>query len=1771
MRSRKSLLRLTVIALVALTVLFAFAASAFAAPAPSDIYVDAWVGDDLLGDGSAGSPYRTIGHGVYMSGPGSTVHVGGGIYLECVDLPSNISVVGAGAGTTFVVPETTDSVFSMYEVSNVTVEGITFSGATAELGACIRVDYCDSISIDYCVFENSDAEYGAGIYLYDSAVSIYECGFGDLTSYEGSGVYVTGVSQVDVEDSHFYRCASEGDGGAFFYDIVDHSCAAYLSNCQFVDCSGEDGGAVDVDNDGYSGAFEMYGCYFRGNDSLYDSGAADVEAIDPWIEDCEFYDNECGVDQAGGSGGALWVGNTEGGTVTDNFFSGNYSRYEGGALSVENSMDIEITDNQFYENSADAEGGALYFDAVDNAWVEDNYFESNSSREDGGALAAGYSYFDVEYCDFYDNEAQFGGAVSVWDCNVDFYECDLEGNAAIEDGGAMSVFAWGYDRWVDVNDSYITSNTAGGDGGGIYFEAQDEYNGMGLEYTDFYRNTATGSGGGIFFEGYDYGDSLHLDDCTLEENAALEGDGGGLYAANVDSDLCLWDNEYDGNTAAWSGGGVFAMSSDGCGSQDEYFTGNRAAYGAGMYVSDGYMEIDDDDFESNYAFVPEGGEGGGDGGAIYATNYAYVACDSSGFLLNEAEGTGGAICDWTTNPSTHWTNGVYELNSASSGTAATTYGASTFAFNTYYSNYLRDGEWGPTIYSADPFSRGASIITNSIFEGNNASEDVDGFAGTPPTYSYTYEIGAGNIAPDWPGAMLVDDGYGHLRLSPGSMCIDAGSPAYYALGWDHDDNSRPVDRNGDEVAQYDMGAFELAAPAAPYSWDGWFDTSEDVPLDLSRVLVEFARDPNGDPLTFSMATGPSNGLAVVLPNGSFIYAPKAEFSGSDAFTFRAYDGTSYSETSTIYVQVYAVNDAPEALNDEFDVNEDSSAYLDILANDTDPDAEWLDGEILEGPSHGTVEMSEGEAYYTPEAGYVGSDEFTYRAYDGESYSETALVSVNVLNVNDAPVAVEDTATVVEDGSVIIEVLANDSDADGDAVGLAAVNGSANGSLEALADGTILFTPYPDFNGSTSFTYSATDGILNSEPATVTVEVTPVNDAPSSGTNYYSCDEDGQIVVNAPGVLENDSDIDGDVLSARLDSEPGNGTVQWSGDGSFVYTPNANVTGHFHMYYSAFDGQAYSPSRYVCLNVGAVNDAPTVTDDDASCDEDGSTSLNVLGNDSDVDGNELTAELKTDPANGTVTLAANGDAVYTPAEDWSGTDTFTYRAYDGTEYSVIGVVTVVVAPVNDAPAAAPESYEVDENTLLTVEAPGVLANDSDIDGDALSTSLETDPAGGELNLAADGGFTYMPDPGFYGEDTFEYYANDGDAYSQLVTVTITVNDTTAPVTGSDAVALYSDVATITLSPTDSGSGVAHTYYSLDGAVPVEGTVIEAFVLGDHSVSFWSEDNAGNVEEAVFVEFTIESAGTAFGEISGESRYETAVEASKDAFAKGSECVLVATGEMWPDALGSAALAGVSDAPILLTQRADLPAEVAAEIERLDATRAYVVGGTGAVSEAVVLELEALGLDVTRLGGADRYATARIVAEEVAAVAGDSFDDTCFVATGAGFPDSLAAGPLSAKTGWPLMLAGADGLDDEALVALVDMGIKNVIILGGNAAVPAAVETELNVAFGNSNVSRISGSDRYATAVEVARYGVAECGLAFDGMAIATGQTFPDALAAGPMQAKAGSVLVCTPSTYLHDSVRLLLIGQRAMINDVRFVGGTAAVSMPVRNAVADALR
>ncbi len=289
---------------------------------------------------------------------------------------------------------------------------------------------------------------------------------------------------------------------------------------------------------------------------------------------------------------------------------------------------------------------------------------------------------------------------------------------------------------------------------------------------------------------------------------------------------------------------------------------------------------------------------------------------------------------------------------------------------------------------------------------------------------------------------------------------------------------------------------------------------------------------------------------------------------------------------------------------------------------------------------------------------------------------------------------------------------------------------------------------------------------------------PPNSPPTAVDDGYTAVIGEALVVAPPGVLGNDSDADGDALTAVLVQAPAEGSLELAADGGFTYTPAPEATGTFEFTYAAFDGEAESAPATVTLTVlAAPNQPPVATADEYTVEEDGVLTVaapGVLGNDSDPEGGELTAILAADVAHGTLALAADGAFTYTPEPDFNGEDGFSYRASDGIDSSDPVAVTLTVTAVNDTPVAGDDSYAAVAGEPLTVTAPGVLENDSDVDGDALTAVLIDGPGHGTLDLAADGGFTYTAEETFSGSVQFTYAASDGELESAPATVTIEVS-------------------------------------------------------------------------------------------------------------------------------------------------------------------------------------------------------------------------------------------------------------------------------------------------------------------------------------------------------------------------------------------------------------
>jgi VCBS repeat-containing protein len=261
---------------------------------------------------------------------------------------------------------------------------------------------------------------------------------------------------------------------------------------------------------------------------------------------------------------------------------------------------------------------------------------------------------------------------------------------------------------------------------------------------------------------------------------------------------------------------------------------------------------------------------------------------------------------------------------------------------------------------------------------------------------------------------------------------------------------------------------------------------------------------------------------------------------------------------------------------------------------------------------------------------------------------------------------------------------------------------AHGAVVVNADGSYTYTPAANYNGTDSFTYRVTDADGGqSNIATVSLTITPVNDAPVAVDDAYVTGEDAALVVAAPGVLGNDSDVDGQALTASVITGPLHGNLTLNSDGTLTYTPATAYDGPDSFTYRASDGSLFSNTATVSLTVDSVNDPPVAVNDSGSTSEDTPrlSRRGLLTNDTDVDSATLTASVVAGPSHGSVVVSPDGSYTYTPAVNYNGADSFTYRASDGSLFSNTATVSLTVLPVADPPVAVADARSTNEDTVL----------------------------------------------------------------------------------------------------------------------------------------------------------------------------------------------------------------------------------------------------------------------------------------------------------------------------------------------------------------------------------------------------------------------------------------------------------------------------------------
>ncbi len=690
------------------------------------------------------------------------------------------------------------------------------------------------------------------------------------------------------------------------------------------------------------------------------------------------------------------------------------------------------------------------------------------------------------------------------------------------------------------------------------------------------------------------------------------------------------------------------------------------------------------------------------------------------------------------------------------------------------------------VYTANPDFNGTDTFKYFVSDGNGNSTEgsvtvtvtpvndtprpVDDTALTQKGQGIDIRVLDNDGDPDGSGLTLVDDfstpANGTVSISgDGQSVVYTPDSCFFGT-----DTFTYTVRDGEGDTDTATVTVTVNGPVTPT--DDSAGTNENTAVSIDVLAND--HDLDGDALTVTDASNPAHGSVVVNADNTISYTPDEGYYGTDSFDYTVSDSNGSFDTATVTV---TVNGAPNAADDMASTAEDTGVTIDVLTgSDTDPEGDSLsvDSQMVMDPSHGSVEVNpDNTITYTPDADYNGNDSFTYTVRDDSGNTDTATVNITVTPENDPPEAVDDTASTAEDTDVVIDVLANDGDIDGDSLAIHALGTPSHGRV-SLVDGEVLYTPDADFNGSDSFTYTVDDGNGGQDTATVTVTVNPVNDAPVAVTDDKTVDEDGSVTFD---VLANDIDADDYPLYLDDVSQPSHGTVIVNENGTVTYTPDSDYDLDDSFTYTVSDGNGGTSQGTVNITVTPSEDAPEASDYSGSTEEHTSLEGQLEASDPDT-GDSLYYYLSSGPYHGNVSIdASSGSFVYTPDEDYTGNgsseydDSFEYTVEDSTGASASAVAKISINHISEEITGSSISETLyglgDSDVLYGMEGDDVLfgdmPSDDSVTGDDLLYGGPGDDSlmGGPGDDILDGGDGNDYLAGHAGDDSL--LGGDGDDF------------------------------------------------------------------------------------------------------------------------------------------------------------------------------------------------------------------------------------------------------------------------------------------------------------------------------------------------------------------------------------------------------------------------
>ncbi|WP_284204124.1 tandem-95 repeat protein, partial [Psychromonas marina] len=629
-----------------------------------------------------------------------------------------------------------------------------------------------------------------------------------------------------------------------------------------------------------------------------------------------------------------------------------------------------------------------------------------------------------------------------------------------------------------------------------------------------------------------------------------------------------------------------------------------------------------------------------------------------------------------------------------------------------------------------------------------------------------------NVTSDDENVTLVDNGDGTYTVTP-----DADFNGDVSFSFDVSD--------GDQIVSTELNLTVNPINDAALAPDVAFEMDEDgIIVITDEQLLAGATDIEGDNLSIDSVT--YTGADGVLTNngdGTHSFAPNENFNGDVQLDFGVSDGTDVTPAN-IDIAVADVNDAPVAGSTSYTVNEDGQITISseqLIANSSDVDGTVsLDSVSYSGTDGILVQNNDGSVTFSPNENFNGDISLDISVIDDDGAVAQTTAGIEVIAVNDAPVAGDLAYSVDEDGSVTLsqeQLLANSSDVDGDDLVAGNLSGGNNVTVTENGDGSFTLTPDANFHGEMDISFDVTDG-EETVQANIDLTINPINDITVGVEDQaFTVEEDGTLTFTDEQLLTGATDIDGDELSvSNVDYSGTEGVFTDNGDGTYSFAPNENFNGEVDLSFSVTDGNE-TVGANIDVTVTDINDIPVAGSTTYTVNEDGQITISpeqLLANSSDVDGTVSVDSVAYSGSDGVLITNEDGSVTFSPNENFNGEISLDVVVIDDDGATAETTAGITAIAVNDAPVVDGSiAYSVDEDGTITLSQEQLLANASDVEGDDL-TAVDLS-VGGNATVVAndDGSFTITPDTDFNGDLDLSFDVSDGTT-TVAAGVDLTVN-------------------------------------------------------------------------------------------------------------------------------------------------------------------------------------------------------------------------------------------------------------------------------------------------------------------------------------------------------------------------------------------------------------